>query len=363
MLLKEKSKLNLKDYYKEKNYIHYSNCHEDFLLLKKYLKPGTETILSVASGLDNSLSFLVQDNVKVFAFDFNPSQVYLGKLKIAAIENFSYEKMLEFAGVSDFSKGDRANRINLYKELCPSLAQDVKNYFDSHLFLIEEGLVNCGRFEQYFHLFRKKVFPLTCRNKNIIAFAKAETIEQQREIYKEKINTWRFKLMFRIFFSKKMMAALGRDKAFFKYSKDNLPKILKKRVDTGFNNCLNKKNPYYGYVLNSFYPELPFYLQKENFLKIKANIKNITIYEKTFDEMLNREYDFMNLSDIFEYMKEDSMEEYSTLVKEHLSAKGTVAFWNMMNVRQLSGLKRINKNQDYLEDRAFFYRDYLVYEK
>ncbi len=352
--------MKLTDYYNEPNYIHYSNCHEDFLLLKKYLKPETKEILSVGSALDNSLSFLTKDDVKVHAFDFNPSQVYLGKLKICGITHLNYEEFLQFLGIK---KGDTGDRLNLYNKISDFLDSDSKAYFDNHLFLIEEGIVNVGRFEQYFHIFREKVFPATCGDKNIRIFAEAPTLEAQRNIYKRKINTLRFKLMFKIFFSNKMMAKLGRDKEFFKYSHDKLPDILKKKVDAGFYYCLNKTNPYYGYVLNNYYQALPFYLEEENFNKIKANIKNITIEEKNFDEMLTGSYDFMNLSDIFEYMGNSKMTEYSATIPKCLTKGGIVCFWNMMNVRKLSGMKRIDEAEDKINDRAFFYRDFLVYEK
>lgn len=366
--------MKLKNYYKEDNYIHYSNCHEDFLLLKKYITPQTKEVLSVASGLDNSLAFLTQNDIKVHAFDYNPSQVYLGKLKIEAIRHLSWEEMLKFLGIIDLEAGGnykkyRANkdssagRVDLYNKISAFLEPEVKNYFDSHLFLIEIGLVNCGRFEQYFHIFRNIVFPLTCGNRNIKKFAAAETIEEQREIYRKKINTKRFKFMFKIFFSKKVMAKLGRDKKFFKYSRESLSQILKVRVDTGFTNVLNRTNPYYGYVLNTYYPELPYYLQKENFYKIKENLDNITVEHKRFDEMFVQKYDFMNLSDIFEYMSDKVMDDYMQKIQNHLNEKGIVAFWNMMNVRSFPYWQRINGKQDYIEDRAYFYRDFLVYEK
>ena len=123
--------MKLAEYYKEKDYIHYSNCHEDFLLLNKYFSNEHKTVLSVASGLDNSLAFLVHDGVKVFAFDYNPSQVYLGKLKKCAIEHFTYKQFLIFMGIE---KGDRSA---LYNELSPVLEKDVKDQ-EKELELIRE---------------------------------------------------------------------------------------------------------------------------------------------------------------------------------------------------------------------------------
>ena len=51
-------------YFKEPNYIHYSNCHEDVLQLKKYLPTHTKRVLSIASALDNSLALLENDEIK-----------------------------------------------------------------------------------------------------------------------------------------------------------------------------------------------------------------------------------------------------------------------------------------------------------
>ena len=86
--------MNIKKYFKEENYIHYSNCHEDFLMLKKYLNNNEKEILSIASGLDNSLAFLVNDKVHVLAFDNNPSQIALGELKKTAIKVLDYDEFL-----------------------------------------------------------------------------------------------------------------------------------------------------------------------------------------------------------------------------------------------------------------------------
>lgn len=348
--------MNIKKYFKEENYIHYSNCHEDFLMLKKYLNNNEKEILSIASGLDNSLAFLVNDNVHVTAFDNNPSQIALGELKIAAIKTLDYEEFLIVLGLKD------GNRLNLYKKVSQHLVENSKNYFDNHLFLIELGLAHIGRFEYYFRLFRKKVFPLLTREKHIKKFANIETIEEQREYYNKYISTNRFKFIFKIFFSKKVMAKNGRDEKYFKYSKGHLHTLLKQRVDRGFYNHLNKDNPYYNYVLKNTYEALPFYIEKDNFYDIKKNIDNITIVQKDFKDMLDRKYDYMNLSDIFEYMSQEEMNKYETKVFNSLNPKGRVAFWNMMNERKFANHKRINEEQDIENDRAFFYGDFLVYE-
>ncbi|MDE6047138.1 MAG: BtaA family protein [Anaeroplasmataceae bacterium] len=123
-------------YFKEPNYIHYSNCHEDVLQLKKYMPPHTRRILSIASALDNSLAFLENDEVEVLAIDSNPSQVYLSKLKIAAIKHLSYNDFLILLG---FKEG---NSVDVYNTLQASLDEETRTYFEEHLFLIENKLIH-----------------------------------------------------------------------------------------------------------------------------------------------------------------------------------------------------------------------------
>ena len=346
----------IKKYYKENNYIHYSNCHEDIDLILSYFSDTYKEVLSVASGLDNSLSFLIYDNIKVHSFDSNPTQIYLGNLKIAAIKNLDYNQYLILMGIKD------GNRILIFNSLMPYLDNESYNYFNNHLFLIEKGLSHIGRFEYYFQLFRNDIFPLTTSKKNIDKFSSLNTIEEQRTFYNNKINTKRFKLMFKVFFSEFVMSKTGRDKSFFKYNEDKLSKALKKRVDIGFNNNLNKDNPYLTYVLRNNFDTVPFYLKEENFNKIKKNINNITLELKSFDSMLNQKYDFMNLSDIFEYMNNQVMDNYGRKIEECLNENGRCTFFNMMNKREIN-LKRINDKSDLIHNKAFYYMDFLVYEK
>ena len=114
--------------------------------------------------------------------------------------------------------------------------------------------------------------------------------------------------------------------------------------------------------MKNTYEAKPFYLEEKNFYKIKENIDNLTIIENDFKNMLNQNYDFMNLSDLFEYIDQSEMIELENAVFNSLSKHGRVAFWNMMNIRNFNVHNRINDESDINNDRAFFYRDFLVYE-
>ncbi len=350
--------MKISEYYKEDSYIHYSNCHEDADMLLKYLPTNSHTILSVGSGLDNSLAFLVNDNVTVTSFDYNITQFYLEKLKKTAIKYLFYEEYLIFLGIKE------GNSLNLFRFIESKLDEDVRDYFNNHLYLISDvGLVNCGRFEYYFQIFKNKVFPKVINKGKQEVFMEQSTLSSQIEFYNKYINNFRFKLMFRIFFSKLIMKKIGRDKEYFKYNKSSLSKMLKRRFELGIKNNLNKDNPYLNYVILNKFKALPFYLRKENFLKIKKNINNLSIHYSSFDNILkDKTFDYMNLSDIFEYIPNEEMGKYSDLIFKYLNNGGRVAYWNMMNIRQLK-MKRINDITDLERDKAFYYRDFLVYEK
>ena len=93
--------LKIKRYYKEKFYIHYSNCHEDAQFVLSHIKNHPKRILSIASGLDNALALLLTGAEEIIAIDSNPAQIHLCELKKLAIKRLSYEEYLIFLGIKE----------------------------------------------------------------------------------------------------------------------------------------------------------------------------------------------------------------------------------------------------------------------
>lgn len=351
--------MKIKQYYKNRNYIHYSNCHEDANMIIKYANDNINNILSIASGGDNSFACLLLNPNKVISIDSNITQVYLVELKKTAIKFLQYEEYLILLGVRE------GNSLYYYNKIKQYLSKDVVDYFDNNIFLIKDvKLLNCGRFEYYFNIFSKKILPLIHSKKIIDKFMNCTTLEEQQDFYIKKFNNFRFKLLFKVFFSKFIMKRLGRDKEYFKYNNGQLSKILKNRFEFGIFSNLNKTNPYLQYVIYNNYLEMPLYLKKENFEMIKNNIDKIEVRCISLDEALNLEYnyDFMNLSDVFEYLDNSLMEKYEEALFNKLNDHGRIIYWNMQNTRVFSH-KLIRINTNLKNDRAFYYKDLLVYEK
>ena len=351
--------MRIKDYYKEKQYIHYSNCHEDSAFVLGQIKNRPKRILSIASALDNSLAMLLLEPDGIVAIDSNDTQIYLCRLKQCGIKYLDYESFLVLIGISD---GDS---LACYYELREQLDKQTRDYFDSHIYLISDiKLVNCGRFEYYFSVFKNKVLPLIHSKKTVDAFMNARNISEQKEIYRKKFNNLRFRLMFKLFFSEAVMKRLGRDKDYFRYNKGSLSSLLKRKFEICAENNLNLNNPYLQYIVFNKFSALPLYLIRENFEIIKRNIDKLTVKKADFKSALTdgEKYDFMYLSDIFEYMDSSVMDEMSEAIKDALCEGGEVMFFNMMNKRRLTaGLKETEIDQTH--NLTFYYTDCYLYRK
>ncbi|MBQ2704885.1 MAG: DUF3419 family protein [Clostridia bacterium] len=354
----KKIRKNMRRYYKEASYIHYSNCHEDADFALNNIKGSPRSILTVASSLDNALAFLLLNPESVLAIDYNDTQIFLCKLKKCGIEHLEYEQFLTLLGIG---KGDSGL---IYDQIKGYLDSETREYFDNHFFLISQvGLINCGRFENYFQIFKKHILSKTNSQKTIDSFMSAKDLNEQRTVYKTKFNNLRFRMLFNLFFSKTVMKILGRDKDYFAYAKGGLASMQKSKFELCVENNLNIENPYLQYIVQGRMIALPAYLVKENYYKIKANISRLEIKKVSFQEEIksNKRYDFMYLSDIFEYMDGKTTEMLSKNICKALNSGGQVLLYNMMIERHLSGLKETELDQT--NNRTFYYLHCYRYEK
>ena len=346
-------------YYKEDQYIHYSNCHEDAEFMLANIDGHPKKILSIASALDNVLAMLLLDPERIVAIDYNDTQIYLCKLKMCAIKLLGYEDFLRLIGVKD---GDS---LAIYNSIRDDIDEDARSYFDSRSRLISEiKLINCGRFEYYFQLFKTKALPLIHSERTVEEFMSAKNMEEQRDFFEKRFNNRRFKLMFKLFFSEAVMKRLGRDKEFFKYNEGSLATVLKGSFDNCVKTNLNSKNPYLQYITLNRFDTLPLYLREENYEKIKRNIDKVEIKKASFTDVIKEEggFDFMYLSDIFEYMENSVMEEMTESIYASLSDGGSVMFYNMMNPRRLCPpLKETELDQS--KNLTFYYIKCYLYRK
>ena len=131
----------------------------------------------------------------------------------------------------------------------------------------------------------------------------------------------------------------------------------------------NATNPYLKYVLCNSFEEaaLPEYLKRENFETIRNRLGRIKLVNGDLLSLEGKDYDFFNLSDIFEYMSDGEFERNVAHIVENSAPKARVAYWNMQGNKYIDTpaltLLRELSERLFAEDRAFFYKDFLVYIK
>ena len=357
----------------EFSFIRYAQCWEDADILLEALNPRPgEHYISIASGGENSFSILA-GGAAVTAVDLSLPQLAVTDLKRVCYKRLDYETFLAFIGVREME-----SRWELYhSELRPLVQKEYRGWLDNNLTLIKEGIIHAGKFEHYFGLFRKKMLRLVHKSSTIEALLAGNTNKAAREEFHD--NRWdnaRYKIMFQIFFSRKVMGRHGRDEAFFNHVDGDVASRIKRRVRTGLIEVNGPDNPYLSYILTGNYREaLPHALRRESFDAIKANIDNITLraasLEAVLDEFDDESIAGYNLSDIFEYMSSGQMDELYERLLLKAAPRARLAYWNMLGPRManrklFSGRVRgLYKTASDLHktDKAFFYSRFIIEEK
>ena len=193
------------------SFIRYANVWEDAdNLLQALAVPEGGRIFSIASGGDNALALLLKNPRQLVVADVSHVQLYVTELKIRAIEQLCHAETLAFLGFRE--SGDRINCLSRIK---PFLTLPCAAYFTANSDLIRDGIIHAGKFERYFSLFRRYVLPLTQPEKNIEGLLRLKSPAEQRRFYAQYWDNWRWRLLFKVFFSRFVMGRLGRDPKFY----------------------------------------------------------------------------------------------------------------------------------------------------
>ena len=349
--------------------IRYANCWEDADILCEALAPAEgKRFVSIASGGDNSFALLAE-GAEVVAADLSRSQLSLVELKVAAIAKLEREETLRFLGIHE----DR-NRLRTFERLREQLSAEARTFWEGHQAEVQSGVIHHGKFENYFRLFRTRVLPWVHGKRRVASLLEARDPAGRHLFYEREWNTWRWRLLFRIFFSRYVMGRLGRDPEFFRFVKGSVAERILERARYALTTLAPAENPYLEYILTGNYGKnLPRYLRSENYLAVRAGLDRLTLYHGAVDEAANAHrgdgFDGFNLSDIFEYLAPEICDRVYGALLDASSPGARFAYWNMLaprscpeshleRVRSLTGTSR----RLYARDMAFFYSAFLVEE-
>lgn len=346
--------------------IRYANCWEDADLLLEALNiQPHDRVLSVASAGDNSFALLAQDPELVVAVDVNPVQLYLCELKKAAFTLNSHAAFLRFLG---FEHSD--DRLQTYQALRNALSPPAQQWWDAHADLLQSGVITAGKFEKYFGYFRTYILPLIHSKKQIAALFAHKIPEEQERFYRDQWNTWRWRLLFRMFFSRYVLGNYGRDPEFMKEVQVSVPTYIFSRAEKHLITAAAQDNLYLHHILTGvFAPRLPYYAREEHFDTIKRNLDKLKLHAGYAEEAIPEYGNFtaFNLSDIFEYLSPETTRSTGINLAAGAAAGARFAYWNLMVPRRLSQLlpsqfEWDRKMTDFAaeHDMGFFYHHFIL---
>jgi S-adenosylmethionine-diacylglycerol 3-amino-3-carboxypropyl transferase len=351
--------------------LRYANCWEDADVLCEALAPAAgRRVLSVASAGDNSFALLA-GGAEVVAADLSAAQLACVELKAAAIRHLDGQQLLQFLGARP---GPGPGRIETYRRLRPALPAEARSFWDSRERSLAAGVIHLGKFEGYFRLFRRAVLPLVHGRRTVLSLLAPRPLDGRRDFYRRSWDGLRWRLLFRVFFSRAVMGRFGRDPEFFRYVEGSVADRILARARYALTELPTDGNPYLAYILTGgFGDSLPRYLQAGRLDAVRRGLERLVLFRGPVQEAARvhrgRGFDGFNLSDIFEYMDGESTASVYGQMLDSARPGARIAYWNMLAPRgrpeqfrdRARPLEELAARL-FLRDRAFFYSAFRVDE-
>ena len=371
--------------------LRYAQCWEDADILLEALEVRPHhTCLSIASGGENTLALLSRGPQKVIAVDLSPAQIACLELKAAAFAQLSHPEMLVLLGSWDALAGDdllpRSRdsqrtpgslstvarlRQHLYARCRQEISPAARQFWDERTDAIASGINHSGRFERYLALFRRWILPLTHPQADWRPVLFGLTPAEREIWYQTCWNTWRWRSLFRVFFSRFTLGHLGTDPQFLRYGDRSLAAHLLQRTRYALTTLDPAQNPYLQWiVLGRHYQALPYALRPHHFAAIRDNLHRLEWRTTSLEDFIASNpipIDRFNLSNVFEYM---SPVHYAAILRQlHRVAapNARLAFWNRLSDRtcsqtQTPAWKSMVDVAERLhqQDQVFFYKRFVV---
>jgi S-adenosylmethionine-diacylglycerol 3-amino-3-carboxypropyl transferase len=350
--------------------IRYAQCWEDADILLEALdvRPG-DTCVSIASAGDNTLALLTRAPARVIALDLSAAQLACLELRVAAYRTLEHPELLELVGSRTSTQ-----RAGLYKRCRSHLTPAMRAFWDARPEAVAAGIGGAGKFERYLALFRRRVLPLVHSAATRHDLLAGGSVEERARFYRERWDTWRWRLVFRVFFSRFVMARAGRDPEFFRYVQGDVAERILARARHALTALNPAENPYLYWILTGEHgAALPLALRPEHFAVIRANLDRLEWRQQSLEDFVATaapgSVDRCNLSDIFEYVAPAAYEATLERLLRVARPGARLAYWNMLAPRSrpeaLAGRLRPLVElaaRLHQEDKAFFYSAFVVEE-
>jgi len=364
--------------------LRYSTVWEDVRVLRRALAiaPG-ERVLSIAAAGDNAIALLLDDPAEVFAVDLSLLQLALCRLKVAALLHLDHAERCVFLGYDHADDAAaKAARRRTWQSLRAHVDTETRAVWDARLDDIALGVVRRGRLERWFRRFSHGVLPLVQRKSTLRALRQAQTLDEQRAVFRDRFDHVGWRALCRLFFSRALMQR-GRDPAFLKHVGDeDVGETMRRRATRALTHQRLTDALLPAWLLDGgpSLHTLPEWAKPEHEATLRARIARLRFVQGDLRQVAQREgarqapFHAMNLSDVFEYMSvDDATATWRTLAAA--SAPGArLAWWELLLRRRpsptdtdgdalvITDALRAKAEALHDDDGGFFYGGFVIAE-
>ncbi len=328
------------------------------------IRPG-DRLLTVTSGGCNTLGFLLDEPECIFAVDINPCQSHLLELKIAAMRRFDHDAFVGFLGLRP-----TADRLARYRSLRDELSPAAAAFWDRNGRLLRNGVLLQGRYEKFGRLVGTAVRFVMGRGR-VEGLFEAGSIEEQREFYARRWNIRRPRMLFELFFNKRVLARRGLKADYFRFD-DGSTSFAESffRKFTRVTHDIPMRGNYFLhlYLMGRYRSgrEVPDYLLAENHALIRARLDRVRVVtadaKRWLAEQDGESIDCFALSNICELMSLGDTAVTFEQVARTARSGARVCFRNLIIDRTVpAGLQDVIRRDPQLSarllaaDRSFVY--------
>jgi S-adenosylmethionine-diacylglycerol 3-amino-3-carboxypropyl transferase len=282
-------------------------------------------VLAVTSGGCTALAMLGAGAKRVTAVDSNPIQNDLADLVAGALTVLDHADMLRFIGAAPAPAGERLRR---YAQVRPLLTADARRRWDGHRRMIARGAIHAGLTERAAAPLMLAVRHIVQRPATVDALLAADDPVTQREVFDQKWDTRRWRMLFRIALNRVTCRPLYRT-FFDNVNADRFPDVFRSGVEHALRNVPVAENWYvHDLFEGAFRPDaLPPHLRASAQDTIRANRDGLRLVDGSLLALLHTlpdgDVDGFSLSNVGEWLTPN---EFENLLHEviRVAAQGAI---------------------------------------